>query len=145
MLRDLLVYHDHFNRAILELLIAHQDRVDERAHPLFCHILNAQRIWNNRLRGKTSSSPFETFPLENALVVQEENHRTTLSLLGDMDPNAVISYQNTKGQSFQNTAGDILLHVCNHTTHHRAQIVSMLRAADITPPVSDYIFFKRGF
>lgn len=36
---------------------------------------------------------------------------------------------------------DMLLHVANHTTHHRGQLVAMLREAGTTPPATDLLLF----
>ena len=55
----------------------------------------------------------------------------------------VIAYQNTSGQAFETGLADIVIHVINHSTHHRAQIVQLLRSGDIEPPRLDYIFFCR--
>ena len=40
--------------------------------------------------------------------------------------------------------GDMMLHVCNHGAHHRAQAVNMLRHLGVPPPPPgiDYIFMK---
>jgi uncharacterized damage-inducible protein DinB len=54
-----------------------------------------------------------------------------------------IAYKNTRGESFENSVRDILFHINNHSTHHRAQIAARIREAGITPPTSDYIFYRR--
>ena len=42
----------------------------------------------------------------------------------------------------QNTRWEILVHLVNHSTDHRAQILSMLRNNfDIVTPEHDYIFY----
>lgn len=39
---------------------------------------------------------------------------------------------------------DVLLHVCNHATYHRGQLITMGRQAGLkSPPRTDYIFFIR--
>ena len=40
-----------------------------------------------------------------------------------------VSYQNIRGQDFNNTVGQIIAHVMNHGTFHRGQIITMLRGA----------------
>ena len=55
----------------------------------------------------------------------------------------LISYQNSSGKIFSNKLSDILLHLFNHGTHHRAQISLLLRQNNIVPPKTDYIFYKR--
>jgi uncharacterized damage-inducible protein DinB len=63
--------------------------------------------------------------------------------LKEADYEDVIHYQNSKGDKYQNTIRDILLHIINHSTHHRAQIAFILRQQGNPPPISDYIFYKR--
>jgi uncharacterized damage-inducible protein DinB len=55
----------------------------------------------------------------------------------------VIHYQNSKKESFENRLVDIVAHVINHSTHHRAQVSLKLRQLDIVPPPLDYVLFKR--
>ncbi|MBL7976800.1 MAG: hypothetical protein JNN12_00565 [Bacteroidetes Order II. Incertae sedis bacterium] len=52
-----------------------------------------------------------------------------------------ISYQTTSGASFQNTRAEIITHVLNHGTHHRAQISAHIRATGDIPPAIDYIVY----
>lgn len=40
------------------------------------------------------------------------------------------------------TLADIIHHVCNHSTHHRGQLITMGRQAGLTsPPRTDYIYY----
>ncbi|WP_379084396.1 DinB family protein [Pedobacter sp. UC225_65] len=39
---------------------------------------------------------------------------------------------------------DILFHVFNHSTYHRAQIATLFKESGITPPVTDFIILKRN-
>jgi uncharacterized damage-inducible protein DinB len=50
-----------------------------------------------------------------------------------------IAYVNSKGERWTNTVGDILMHVVMHSTYHRAQIASDLRAHGHTPAYTDFI------
>ena len=54
-----------------------------------------------------------------------------------------IIYKNSKGIEFSNTVQDVIFHVINHSTYHRAQIASDLKANGIEPINTDYIFYKR--
>jgi uncharacterized damage-inducible protein DinB len=44
---------------------------------------------------------------------------------------------------FSNTIKDILFHMINHSTHHRAQIAMDMRNNKLEPLPLDYIFYKR--
>ena len=45
-----------------------------------------------------------------------------------------VAYTNSKGESFSNRAGDILLHLIAHCAYHRRQIAADIRAGGETPP-----------
>jgi uncharacterized damage-inducible protein DinB len=54
----------------------------------------------------------------------------------------MVEYKNLSRKEFLSTR-DILTHVAMHGTYHRGQIAAALRAADITPPNTDFITFVR--
>jgi uncharacterized damage-inducible protein DinB len=56
------------------------------------------------------------------------------------------SYTNTKGEDWANTVGDILTHVLLHSAYHRGQVAAEVRAAGLTPALTDYIHaVRQGF
>jgi uncharacterized damage-inducible protein DinB len=56
-----------------------------------------------------------------------------------------IAYSNRKGDKFEQPAFDILLHLLNHSSYHRGQLVTIMRALDVTQiPQTDFIVYKRG-
>lgn len=76
--------------------------------------------------------------------MNEDSTRNWLEIVQtDWDFNRNINYTNTKGESFVNTIGDIMAHVANHGTHHRAQIASAIRGEGFAPPATDLIFYIR--
>ncbi len=55
-----------------------------------------------------------------------------------------LIYKNMKGQEFMQPVSEVLLHVFNHGTYHRGQLVTMMRALGETSiPQTDFIVFKR--
>jgi uncharacterized damage-inducible protein DinB len=60
------------------------------------------------------------------------------------DFNQSITYQNQSGKTYANVLSDILSHVVNHGTHHRAQIGQLLKFGGLEHlPVTDYIAYLR--
>jgi uncharacterized damage-inducible protein DinB len=58
---------------------------------------------------------------------------------------ATIQYQTSKKEVFKNTVSGILMHLVNHATYHRGQLVTMLRQAGITRiPATDMIVYLRS-
>ena len=55
-----------------------------------------------------------------------------------------IAYKSMKGEPFTTKAGDIALHVVNHSTFHRGQMITILRElGQENLPATDYIFYTR--
>ena len=54
-----------------------------------------------------------------------------------------VSYLNSKGETWTNSVGDILTHVLLHSSYHRGQIATELRAAGLEPACTDFIHAVR--
>ena len=56
----------------------------------------------------------------------------------------VFQYYNMKKQSFKNRVADVLMHVFNHSTYHRGQLITMLRQVGVKQvPGTDFIVYVR--
>ncbi|MBK7433590.1 MAG: DinB family protein [Chitinophagaceae bacterium] len=56
----------------------------------------------------------------------------------------VFAYQNTKREQFKQPVFEMLIHVFNHGTYHRGQLVTMLRQLGVEKiPSTDFIEFSR--
>lgn len=116
----------------------------ERSVYLFSHILNAQHIWAGRVLGLAPDYGVEQIHSIAAFQdISEKNLERLWKILESVPLDRTIVYTTSKGERFENNAGDILYHVINHSTYHRAQIASGLRQSGIVPPVTDYIILKR--
>jgi uncharacterized damage-inducible protein DinB len=113
---------------------------------LFSHILNAERIWVTRLRGMDSSQLpiWSGTDIENCAELIKQNEEAFKVYFADLEnADLDISYTNSKGTAFKQSARDILTHVALHGQYHRGQINSRLRAAGIEPVNIDFITFVR--
>lgn len=135
------------NDRILETMRG-ADEVPARTIELFGHLLRAQDIWYGRVQD-THHATLSLWAEEDLSACAErsvKSDRRWQDLLGDTttaDLDRPVSYTNSKGTPFETPLRDILSHVINHSTHHRAQIALLLRDADIAPPATDYIYFVR--
>jgi len=140
--------YDRFeNESILKTII--QAKNSGSASKLMAHLLAAQQIWLSRCKGLTLTD-FALWPDRSTNELQDmiENNSTGwLEYLGDLSPQDFekeIAYHDTKGNLHQNKLVDILAHVINHGTHHRAQAGQELKhAGDVQLPTTDYIFYVR--
>jgi len=92
------------------------------------HILSAETTWRKRCQeGISPSSPLveDAFPTLAALrehwSESEQAMRGFLTSLTDDDLQRTIHYRTTKGVQGQNPLWQLLLHVVNHGTQHRAE------------------------
>lgn len=111
------------------------------------HLWGAERVWLDRWIDPSRAK----FPQpEPTISIRELGDRLRgtaaerAAFLADTDINRRITYTNMKGEVSSFVVRDLLLHVCIHATHHRAQIINMLRhvGAELPKPAIDYIFMR---
>lgn len=141
--KEIFSYHHHFNQKLIDQVEQYQEQIPEKSIQLLCHILNAHQIWNARILHLPPFAVNDRYPFDKCRSIDTENHLNTDKILAAYDLETPIKYKNTKGNEYSNKLKDILFHVANHSTHHRAQIIASIRQAGIEPIVTDYIFFKR--
>ncbi|WP_116126251.1 DinB family protein [Lewinella sp. IMCC34183] len=143
MLSQLFEYHRSTNDRVLYELDSHGHELPERTYPLFCHLLNAHQVWNARILRRPAFGIRDIHTYEDCAQINHDNYRDTLEILKQFSPEMEVAYVNSQGDPFVNTVEDILLHVANHTAHHRGQIIADFRASGLEPPKTDYIFYRR--
>ena len=137
-------YNFYCNKKLIESCTEMKSVPDDVVR-LFSHVLNAHHLWNARiLNTKTDIKVWQLHEIENWAEMHYENQRTSFEIIRNTeDFERRIDYQNSEGRSYSNSLRDILFHIINHSTHHRAQIAVVFRNNNLEPLVSDYIFYKR--
>ena len=139
-------YHFECNQNLTFTILPFEG-IDPIVHELFSHIINAHGVWMDRLLNRESRfDVWELHEQENYLQLVQENYSETDDFIknsSEEELNSLYRYKNTKGTEYENSIGDTLMHIFNHTTHHRGQIIMRLRADGLDVPVTDYIFLKR--
>lgn len=111
---------------------------------VLAHLATAGETWLSRLAGAPPPATLELWP---DLTFEESAKRLAVvdeRLREPRDPTVRVRYQNSTGQPFEDFVEDILAHALNHATYHRGEIASLLLAAGIEPPLTDYIVYVRG-
>lgn len=112
------------------------------------HGFGAERIWYERISGGgySDSRPVEAIEsAEDLRATGEALHAARdawLKSLSDADFARTIDYKTMRGEPFSTALGDILVHVCDHGVHHRAQLANMTRHVGEPFTNSDYLFFR---
>jgi uncharacterized damage-inducible protein DinB len=122
---------------------------NKKTEELLSHIISAQKIWLNRILGKEIAlDPWQKINSDEWI---EQNTTVTSEWINliesfqEKDFDTRIEYLNTAGEKYTNTVKDIITHVINHSTYHRAQIAQLVRQSGGHPARTDYIVYQRMF
>lgn len=141
-LQRLLKYDEWANREVLASLRS-GSTVSARSLKLMGHILSAEKLWWERLEGKTQTLPvWPELTLSQCEAEAAEMPIRWKKYLGEKkeaDLSVTVSYKNSKGENWSSRPDDILLHVVMHSAYHRGQIAADMRAAGFTPAYTDFI------
>lgn len=163
--RALAEYNRRANNALAEILTANERIAAQSGTTWFGsiletldHVVAADTIWLHRVPGGASyvPEPFRRRPavlgetlsdtvagwyaLRAPLDVSLERYCATIT--ADRLA-AEVRYTNSRGVVYRQPLHEVLLHVFNHQTHHRAQITVALDAAGIDNDVSNLAWYFR--
>ena len=115
------------------------------------HICFAENIWMQRLLLAERIIPLnedlknDTLPLCKELINQSTQLQKWVSGKNELALTHVFEYKNLKGEFFKQPVNEVLLHVCNHGSYHRGQLVNMLRQMGHEKiPQTDFSFWSRS-
>jgi len=142
----LLHYDRYANLRILAALLQTEDHV--KAEQLMAHLLVAQQVWFGRCVDKPAQivtlwPDWKADTFEQIILDNHQQWLTYVDSLSDNDFTQSIRYKNLQGDTFETKLFDILTHLVNHGTHHRAQAGQHLKLAGTDLPGTDYILFTR--
>jgi uncharacterized damage-inducible protein DinB len=144
----LMDYDRHVNLRLTEVMIGAGE--PEKAVGLMAHLLAAQQVWLNRCKQLPAygGALWPDWKAGTFKSMIEENHRNWKTFLATLEPADFlkqIHYVNLRGETCNDVLNDVLAHLVNHGTHHRAQIGQELKLAGVEKlPVTDYIFYVRS-
>jgi uncharacterized damage-inducible protein DinB len=153
--RQLLVYTLWADRIVLKALeeVSPDDLVRDTGSSFgsllgtLAHILGAQRVWLARFEGKTLDRVpgLADFPdwetLSSAWAETSAELGFFLASLTAEQVRADLTWTTTKGVRYTRPLWQPVLHLVNHSTYHRGQVVSLLRQLGYAPPSTDLIYF----
>ena len=114
------------------------------------HLLGSEELWLSRWMGQQGGTLLnpDDFPTYSSLADRENDFKTQLKgflvSLTEEDLLEQISYKNTQGIAYSLELWKQMLHMTNHSSHHRGQVVTMLRQLKKTPPSLDMIYYYLG-
>lgn len=112
----------------------------------FHHVLESDWIWTHRFKG----IPLVTLPTDwhtdNAAAIQNvwyplQDQMQELTKDLAREEFRELRFTTRSGDTYQMAFLDLVIHVANHGTYHRGQIVNMIRALGEKPVNTDYFIF----
>lgn len=112
-------------------------------HGTLAHITAAERVWLDRWLGQPGKllgpADFAGLPAVVALWEAVEAERTPfLDSLDDRRLEDPITARSSGGGTYVNTLRETVLHVVEHSSYHRGQVITLLRQLGHTPPPPSY-------
>ena len=159
VLVQLSAYHLWANQLLLDVILQlseekQKQEVSSSFRSLYLtvlHIWNAEYIWWQRMKlQERIVGPGESFKgdmkeLSNQLLKQDRQWNEWIGNAQENMLHHVFQYQNIKGEQFKQPTFQMILHVFNHGTYHRGQLVNMLRQLGVEKiPQTDFIVWSRN-
>ena len=114
------------------------------------HMLDAENIWWQRIKLQEQidvpSLNFKGSVLElaSSLMKQSKHWKEWVDLATEAALEHEFIYRNTKKEQFKQPVCEVLLHLFNHQSYHRGQLITMFRQVGLEQvPNTDLIAFLR--
>jgi uncharacterized damage-inducible protein DinB len=114
-------------------------------HSLLVHMMSSETVWLKRWRGESPEAPLNpaAYPtlakLKSAWAEVEAQMMAFMESQTEESLQAVISYNNFKGEAFRVPLWQLLMHVANHDTHHRGELAAMFALMNVPHPEEEVI------
>lgn len=161
-MKDLLVqyavYNVWANRKLLETILSLPQEKQYQQLPssfqsLFStvlHMWDAESAWWQRMKLRERvvmpSENFQGTMNDVCTGLMQQNQQWMEWVMQATEPalEHVFQYYNSKKEHFKNPVSQVLLHVFNHGTYHRGQLVNLLRQLGVEKiPQTDFIVWSR--
>ncbi|MGZ5134406.1 MAG: DinB family protein [Flavitalea sp.] len=158
ILEEFAAYNTWANQKLADLIQTLPDDVLNRnlpssfttIHATLLHMWDAESIWWQRMKlqeviiAPSRSFNGTTLDVSTSLLHQNKLWATWVKNASLAALEHVFMYQNSRREQFKQPIYQMVLHVFNHGTYHRGQLVNMLRQSGIEKiPQTDFIVWSR--
>jgi uncharacterized damage-inducible protein DinB len=158
LLKQLAAYHIWANQKLFDLILSLPEEKQMMEIPssfpslyaTILHMWDAESIWWQRMKlQERITRPSENFKGKtidccNGLMNQSQQWEQWIKNASELSIDHVFAYTNSKREQFKQPIYQMLLHVFNHGTYHRGQLVNMLRQIGVEKiPPTDFIVWSR--
>lgn len=149
MLVKLSKYNNWANSLLLDMLKITAE-TGSISIPSYClsllsHIANAEQIWMSRILGIVPSvNVWQLHDLDTCIEMLNRTGKELQEIVEkNLENDRVLAYKVSTGAMYETSVEDILIHVFNHGTYHRAQIAKSIKECGLQPVNTDYIQYLR--
>ncbi|MEI2738631.1 MAG: DinB family protein [Chitinophagaceae bacterium] len=159
LLKQYAAYNIWASQQILEVILTLQEEKQKAELPssfnslykTILHMWDAESIWWQRMKlHERIIRPSQDFSgtMQDAatgLLNQSRRWEEWISNASELSIDHVFQYQTFSKQQFKQPTWQMLLHVFNHGTYHRGQLINMLRQLEVNKvPATDFVIWTRG-
>lgn len=159
LLKQMASYNSWANQKILDIVLSlPEDKLNQELPGSFknlfdtvYHIWDAESIWWQRMKLQeriivpSQGNENKMKDVATGLVNQSKQWHEWVTNATDMAIDHVFQFYNSKKEHFKVPVSHTLVHVFNHSTYHRGQLIVLLRQLGIEKfPQTDFIIWSRG-
>ena len=157
MIRGLYAYNEWANDQVLEAasrlpedeFARKQGASFESVEGNLAHIVGAQIVWLQRWTGGSNpKSVLEYQKMRGLAAIREafdQSHQDLRAFVGSLSDERlehVLAYRDSAGNPHERVMWQLMAHVANHGTHHRAETAMAMGAMGKPMRELDYVFFE---
>ena len=151
-------YHLWANQLLLDVITALPEEKQQAEVPssfkslykTVLHLWDAESIWwqrmklQERINRPSEQKTYTMNEVSEGLLQQNRQWNTWIAKAQEHMLEHEFIYQNSKKETFKQPVYQVLLHLFNHGTYHRGQLVNMLRqlGEEKIPPTDFIVWFR---
>lgn len=119
---------------------------DAKILQLMGHVLAAQYLWLHRIKGLPAPDVklWDDYSLERLLEMAADIGKQWLDFVSGTDNfDRELTYRNYTNDPYTNNVENIMIHLVNHSSYHRAQVAMLMRQKGFEPINTDFITYDR--
>ncbi|HYG02183.1 MAG TPA: DinB family protein [Chryseosolibacter sp.] len=119
---------------------------DEKILSLLGHVVAAQFLWLHRIKGLPAPDVklWGAYSLEQLTAMADQASNEWLGFVEQTENfDRELTYKNYVNEPYTNNVENIMIHLVNHSSYHRAQIAMLLRQKGFEPINTDFITYDR--
>ncbi|MBT1703032.1 DinB family protein [Chryseosolibacter indicus] len=138
-------YNAWANKRVISALVKQQVH-DEKILSLLGHVVAAQFLWLHRIKGLPAPDVklWGDYTLDQLVSMAENAGQQWLEFVESTENfDWELTYNNYVKEPYTNNVENIMIHLVNHSSYHRAQIAMLLRQKGYDPINTDFITYDR--